>query len=193
MTMLEGSFLKNKLGPLPTWAWMAIGLGIALAVSVWQKNRAGNEAKDPEEPADASSDYTLPENLAPTYAFVDADTTLVTQTNTWPSRPPGGGRPGPPTVPTKPPVTLPDIKPRPIPVKPAPQPPAGTTVTVVKWAKGQKNGTPSTVWGIAEKVYGKATQGLVAKIWDAPQNATLKKKRGVPDKIQPGDKIWVPK
>ncbi len=194
MAMLEGSFLKNKWGPLPAWVWMALGLGIAVIISVWQKNKAGGDEAETEE-NDETAEYTLPENLAPTYAFVDADTTLVNQTNTWPSRPPGGGRPGPPTVPTKPPVVVkPPVKPPPVvKPKPAPKPPAGTTVTVVKYTKNPKKGTPSTIWGIAEKVYGKATGALVSKIWNAPQNATLKKKRGAPEKIQPGDKVWVPK
>lgn len=190
--MLEGSFLKNKWGPLPAWVWMALGIGIAVIISVWQKNKGAGE--EVAEENDETAEYTLPENLAPTYAFVDADTTLVNQTNTWPSRPPGGGRPGPPTTPTKPPAKPPvSTKPPTVKPKPAPKPPAGTTVTVTKWAKGQKKGTPSTIWGIAEKVYGKATGALVKKIWDAPQNATLKKKRGAPEKIQPGDKVWVPK
>lgn len=35
-----GNAFTRKLGPLPVWAWMGIGLGAALAYSSWRKNKA---------------------------------------------------------------------------------------------------------------------------------------------------------
>lgn len=34
-----GNAFTRKLGPLPVWAWMAVGLGLAIAYSSWRKNK----------------------------------------------------------------------------------------------------------------------------------------------------------
>jgi nucleoid-associated protein YgaU len=187
--MLESSFLTNKWGPLPAWAWMGLGLGGALAVASWNKNRSADDGDGGGGGDVVSQKYELPDSIQPSYVFQNYD-----QDQTWINVPPAGGSVDVPPVAkpptTKPPVTTQPVKP---PVKPKPAPaPSGTYVTVVPFKKGQKKGTPSTLWGIAEKVYGKATQALWQQIWNAPQNAALKKKRGAPDKIQPGDRFWVP-
>jgi hypothetical protein len=190
---LSGSFVGKKLGPLPVWAWMGLGLGGALAISTWRSNKAASEEDETASADDpVIQSYEMPDSIQPTYTFqnYDQDRTYITM----PSMPPAGGRPATPveTVPatTTPTTTTPAATST---VKPAAAAPKGVWVTVVKWAKGQKAGTPSTLWGIAEKVYGKGKGGTWTKIWNAPQNAALKKKRGKPELIQPGDKFWVPK
>lgn len=187
--MLDGSFFKRQLGPMPMWAWMGLGLGGALAVASWRSNKARSNAEDANTVGSGVlQGYKLPESLQPTYTFIDQDRTLVTVNQA----PPGGGRPpdAPKPGPTPTPAPAPTPKPTPAP-KPQPAPaPAGQWATVVKWAKGQGRGTPSTLWGIAEKFYGNGATWQ--QIWNAPQNAAVRGKRGAPEKIKPGDKIWVP-
>jgi hypothetical protein len=190
--MLDSTFLKNKWGPLPAWAWMGLGLGGALAVASWTKNKKGNDAQEPDGDI-VSQMYQLPDGVQPSYVFQNYD-----QDQTWINVPPAAGRgPNvpPPPAGTPPPSTTPPpvTKPPSTPPKPAPAPaPAGKWVTVVPYKKGQKTGTPSTLWGIAELVYGKGKGPSWKQIWTAPQNAALTKKRGAPEKIQPGDRFWVP-
>lgn len=161
------SFVTQKTGPLPNWMWMAIGLGLALAYAAWKSSK-DKTAKD-DKKATQGMDY--PDWVkAPTYAFVDADSTVNTQY----AYPPGGGRPpGPGPGPAPEPTPAPD----------------GQSVSVVKWTR--KNAPwNSTLSGIAEHVWGNGN--LWQAIWFAPQNKALREQRGDPEEIQPGDKIWVP-
>lgn len=132
MAILEGSFVRKKLGPLPVWAWMGLGLGAALVVSTWQRNKQA--ASTGEEVASGQTSdaygvsqmYQLPETLQPTYAFVDADTTLVTL----PTHPPGGGRP--PTAPAGGPTTTPATPSTPVVAGPLTRKAPGTAPTSIK-------------------------------------------------------------
>ncbi len=180
---LDSTFLTNKWGPLPAWAWMGLGLGGALAIASWRSSQAKSGQGKPAGDAVAQN-YQLPDSLQPSYAFVEGNTTII-------NTPPGGGRNRGPLVPA-PPVTAPPTEPPPVvPTQPPPPAaPAGQYVTTVKWASGQPKGTPSTLWGIAEKFYGNGSGWQ--QIWSAPQNAAIRAKRGAPEKIQPGDSIWVP-
>lgn len=177
-------FWKKKTGPLPNWAWGGLIGGGAIAVASWRRNKAAGAKSDQEDTS--SSDLQLPDSVQPTYAFVDADTTNIT---VQPS-PAGGGRPPVSTLPA--PVDNKPKPPPPPPVPPKPKPPAapkGKYVTVVKWT-AKNPPWNSTVWGIATHLLG--PKASWQSVWNAPQNAALKKKRGAPEKIQPGDKIWVP-
>jgi len=184
-----GPFYTKKVGPMPVWAWMAIAVGALLAVSTWQKNKAASTA---EETA-AVSTATVPDDLRPMYTFVDADTTLVSQNTTvagrtrLPSKPPPTPTPTT-TTPTPTPTTTTPTTTTPTTTTTEP---AGRWVTIVKWTSGQKEGTPSTLWGVAKMVYGDGKFWNI--IWNAPQNAALKAKRKNNERlIQPGDKVWVP-
>lgn len=186
MILPEGSFVTQKAGPLPVWAWMGLGLGLALAVASWNKNKA-DQGK-----TGVVQQYELPENIDPQFTFVDADTHLTTIEN----HPPGGGRPPAAPVPPPPPLVinfpqLPKLPVITLPKPPPPPPPGGLWQTVVKYVKNPPRGTPSSLWGMAEKHYGNGT--LWPRIWNAPQNAALRARRGAPEKIQPGDKFWIPK
>lgn len=210
--MLEGSFVRKQVGPLPMWAWMGLTLGAALAYVSYRNGKT---------PTTKATDSTLPaDNLGPLYVIqnYDQDQTYVTV----PTAPPAGGRPpgpppGPPVggrpisipripppvfrIPPAPPAgggpisipQLPTTPPFRTPTVPAPTPPAapaGQWADVVKWMAGQPAGTPSTLWGMAEKFYGNGASWR--QIWDAPQNAAIRSKRGTPEKIQQGDRFWVP-
>lgn len=186
-------FWKKKTGPMPNWAWGGLGLGAAVAYSSWQRNRAAGDEAAADE-ATSTSGINMPESVHPTYVFQDADTNNFT----WPSAPPGGGRP-----PTPDPTPDPDPDPVPRPPTPKPPPPAkkppparkpppapkGKWVTVGKW-NARKAPWNSTVWGITNKLLGPKVSWKT--VWGASQNASLRSKRKDPTKIQPGDRIWVP-
>lgn len=176
-------FWKKKMGPLPNWAWGALGLGAAVAYSSWQKNKADGEKADPT----STSGINMPESIQPTYVFQDSDTTNIT----WPDRPAGGGRPPVTTLPAPAPST--GYKPPAVPPPPrTPAPPASPTGKYVTVTKFTTKNPPwnSTIWGITTKLLGPKAQWQA--VWNAPQNAALKTKRKDPTKIQPGDKVWVP-
>lgn len=194
-------FFTRRVGPLPMWAWMGLAVGAGLGVIGWQNARGGKPAADDGQ--GVTQEY--PTTLDPTWVFQHYDQDQTFTNVTVPNAPPGGGRTGPP-IGTNPPV----FKPRPVPVTPPaapigtnppvfqpkpvpaapPPPPAGTWITAVPWAKGQPKGTPSTLWGMAERAYGNGN--LWSTIWSAPQNAAVRSKRGAPEKIQPGDRFWAP-
>lgn len=170
---LQGSFVMQKSGPLPNWAWMGLGLGAALAYAAWKSNKAKAEkavqSAAPVGPNGADS-RRMGSAYGITYAFVDADSTVNTQY----AYPPGGGRP--PGGPPKPPDPTPA--------------PDGQWVDIVKWTRHNAPWN-SMVSGIAAKIYG--DENAWRRIWYAPQNDALRKlRKGDPEEIQPGDKIWVP-
>jgi hypothetical protein len=195
----EGSVWTEKKGPLPVWAWAGLGLGGAVLYASWKRNKAASDSSSSDDSGDVTAhDVNGNSALQPTYAFVDADTTNVTVQ----AAPPGGGRP-PTPMPLPAPVTGvkptgPIVKPLPKPSAPsvpkptpAPAAPKGQYVTVTKW-NAKSPPWNSTLWGIATHVLGPKANWKT--VWNAPQNAALRKKRNNdPTKIQPGDKVWVPK
>lgn len=91
---LKGSIIWQKKGPLPVWAWAAIGLGVVLAVSMWRRNKA--EATSTEV---ATGDPgTLPGNQSAGPIFVVPGAATPAVNVTVPTAPPGAGRPRPPGV-----------------------------------------------------------------------------------------------
>lgn len=182
------TWAKRKVGPLPLWAWMGLVLGLLLAFASWRRSR---------QEAAAAADgvqqtYELPESIQPFYTNIFNPVNLATPSAT----PPGGGRPSTkpsvkplPSVPRPPATQTPTPTPTPI---PAPAAPKGQWVTVVGWKSNQPAGTPSTLWGMAEKVYGSGKGSMWPSIWNAPQNAAVRTKRGSADNIRAGDKFWVP-
>lgn len=215
------SFLTQKMGPLPTWAWMGLGLGGALVISVARKNKAGA----PVGTTSTLGGTNLPGNVVPQYTFVDESSV-----NTSVNLPPGAGRP--PDAPPPPPVAQgPGLLSDPF------QPPPGTYTSDFSgftdagtswinsfigqwWDSGTPNpageyvtvdrGNMSDLNGIAEAIYGPtqwdASTGQQMDVgrsrsdWltiaEAPQNNDVLLSRWNPDTsnydLQPGDKIWVP-
>lgn len=182
-----GSILTRKTGPMPNWVWMALILLLALGFSMWQRNKASTE---PDAAVDTSTETTSLDNQTPPPVFIlpqnPQPTVPVNVTITNPA-------PTPATPPAAPPVAV-----KPAPTSPAPKPAAPAkpapaqyaTVTVSKYTTKNPPWN-STLWGIAKHYgYGAANTNFNA-IWNDPKNAALKKKRGQPTKIQPGDKIYV--
>lgn len=182
---LEGSFVMEKTGPLPNWAWMGLGLGAAVAFASWQRNKKAGMEEEPGGPRAPVEVGDLPESLQPTYAFVAGDTILNQD-----FAPPVGGRPpnkpGPTQPAPKPETPAPKPPPKP---KPKPSAPKGKWVTVAKW-NATKAPWNSTIWGISNRLLGSKVPWQ--NVWNAPENRSLKSKRKDPTKIQPGDKVWVP-
>jgi hypothetical protein len=161
---------------------MAILLLAALVYSLWKRNQAGSGAEELDGPVveDVPGNQTpppvfiLPQNPQPTVPV----NVVVNNPTTPPGAPPAATRP------TVPPV----VKPKPT----APSKPAVAYQTV-KVAKYTSKNPPwnSTLWGIAKNAgYGSSSQNWTS-IWNDPKNAALKKKRVKPERIQPGDTIYV--
>lgn len=164
---VSGDLLTKKLGPLPTWGWMAAGLGLVL---LWRKYESDKSAKaaalnGTTTPTAGYLSGHLPSNIQPQFTQVNEQqySTSINSGNT-------GSFNGPPTS--------------------APLPPDGQFVTVTKWKKNQPAGTPSTLSGIAQQLWGNGA--LWVAIWNDPKNAQLKATRGTPEKVQAGDQVWVP-
>lgn len=102
---LPKSFIWDKWGPLPAWAWMSIALGGAVIIAVWRKNQ--ETAAPTNDPTAAGVAGSLPYNAtapvvwktdifnqipAPTVVPVPGPAQVVTIPNV----PPGGGRTDPP-------------------------------------------------------------------------------------------------
>lgn len=185
---LQKSFLTNKLGPLPTWAWMLIGLGIAVTIAVIRSNKAAAAKKTAEQP-DTSTDSSTGDvdliggNQRPPIVFQNYSTSIF--------QPPAGGRAMPPAAP--PATTLPPGPGTPAPPTTTTAPPTNTShgswVTVARWTAHNAPWN-STLYGIAAHV--KHNGNLWPSIWNAPQNAALKARRKKPEEIRAGDKIFVP-
>jgi hypothetical protein len=194
-----GNIITNKLGPLPVWAWGIVILGGAYGLKLWNARKAGRGTAKTSAGYDSAN---LPSNVQPFYtqvneggsqSYVNSPVTTIgrqvlsdnaigvqQQANAGAV---GNGNtvtvplpPGSPTTPVAAPVV-------------APPAPAGQWLTTVKWNPRQKN-APSTLTGLSLQAYGNA--GAWQRIWNAPQNADLVRRRGSPSKIQPGDRFWAP-
>lgn len=184
-----GSILTRKTGPLPNWVYMAILLLVALVFSVWRGNRS--QANAVEEGPSEEEEYGLPGDQTPPPVFILPQNPQPA-VNVTVNNPAGANKPTtPPSAPpaaTKPPATKPAPKPS------APSKPAVSyqKVTVQKYSSKNPPWN-STLWGIAKaNGYGASGKNWTS-IWNDPKNAAIKKKRGAPEKIQPGDVIYVRK
>lgn len=180
--------LMRRYGGVPVWAYVAVILALLLIVAYWRARRT-----DATATAVATGDGTeLPgDQAAPPVFIVPAG----------PAGPPGApGAPGAPGIPgpAGPPATVPPAPPgggrtTPPATVPAPKPtaPVGVTIPVVKWTKSNPPWA-STLSGIFAHFKGKTTAKSWQEIWNHPANAALRKKRGAAERIQAGDKIFVP-
>lgn len=170
------SLLTRKLGPLPTWGWMGVGLGGVLVWRYVAGRKAAASGSSSSGTTTITSGYKLPSNIPPQFTNVDernfSNIGNVNSGNTTTNN-------GLPAAPAVAPV-------------PAPAAPDGHYVTVVQYRRGdeKRHGIPSSPWGIAELEFGNAR--LWPGIWNDPHNASLKEKRGDPQKLQGGDQVWVP-
>ena len=168
------SFLTEKHGPLPAWAWLGIGVVGLILISQYKKNPLVTKATTPTVPGDQT---------APPVVVVSYPPIIV------PSPTPSGGRPPTPRPKPRPPVFKKPIhKPlhRPVIHPPRSHTPTpshtGQYVTVAKW---NSTNAPwnSTLWGIAQHFYG---DGNMWHLLAAANHIAD------PKKIQPGQRILIP-
>lgn len=181
----KGSIIWEKKGPLPVWAWALIVLGVLLAWSLWRKNKTASTAN-----ATVTGDGSpLPgDQTAPSIFIVPPASpppvNVTVPVTTVPAGPPVGD-----TTTTAPPAggAAPPSGPPAGTGSPVPSPP-GVYVTVAKYTSSNPPWN-STLWGIWNHY--KSTSNWQA-IWNHPLNTDLRNRRGAYNKIQPGDKIFVP-
>lgn len=177
------SMLTNKIGPLPTWAWMLIGLGLAIAISVVRSNKKNSDAKAAEQSTgtDANGVQLVGGNQRPPIVFQDYVTSIF--------QPPAGGRTCPPACPP-PPAPACSGPACPPPCPPDSGPPCGQWVTLSKCGRGGRRQWDSDIYGCAQQLCG--SRDKWKDIWDCPENAPLRTRRKSPDACQPGDRVWCP-
>jgi len=184
-----GSLLTRRIGPLPTWQWLAVITLAGLAYYVLvarKKTAAATSSTSTTSPTTSSADVPqfVIQNTFPSPPMTPAANNITVNV-------PDQDTQAPPT-PTNPvsPVRRGPALPLPAPTTPVHQTlPAkiGKTVTVTKWTA--KNAPwSSTISGIAAQSGIKNWQ----TVWNAPQNAALRAQRKKPELIQPGDKVYVP-
>lgn len=197
---LNMELLTRKLGPMPTWCWMLAGLGAAVLYKTVRDNKKASDAQtaDGSSTGAAAGAQLIGGDQAPPVVFQN----YTTITN--PIVPPGAGRMhtpaypptwatpvinGPPAATPPPAPTPPTAAPPPAP--PAPTQPRGQWVTVAKFTTKNPPWN-STLSGIAKQIKGSAATSVWSAIWNAPENAAERARRKAPNKIQPGDRIFVP-
>lgn len=167
----SGGILTKKIGPLPTWGWMAVGLGVAVIIATVKKDKTDSTGSDGKIKGGGAQSPAYGEGYSegvdliggsqrPPVVFQNFTSILGT--------PAFGGRPFPPSA-----------GPR----------ADGQWVTIAPW---KKHGAPwdSTLAGIAQQLYG--DESLWTTIWNAPANRSLMQRRKDPKNLQNGDKVWVP-
>lgn len=173
---LRGSIIWQRKAGLPVWAWGGIALVLVLVI-VWWRGRGQADAN-----STTTGDEDVPGNQTPPPVFIvpQAPNPIITTpiTVTVPEAPPGGGRPGPPPVPPGMP-----------PPAPTPAPPGGY-VSVSKYPD-KTAPREDTLYDIAQS-WLPAGANQWKQIWTHPLNADLVRKRKAPEKIQSGDKLFVP-
>jgi hypothetical protein len=176
---LRGSIIWQKKGGLPVWAWGGLVLLVAL-VFVWWRGRGDQTQAQADQAATGYDNLPGDQSAPPVFVVPQAPNPIITTpiTVTVPAAPPGGGRDGPPQVPPGQP-----------PPQPTPSPPGGY-VSVTKYPD---NTAPkeATLWDIAHS-WLPAGAAQWKQIWTHPLNADLAKKRRAPERIQAGDKLFVP-
>lgn len=181
-----GSTLSARIGPLPTWQWIALitAAGVAYYLLIG-KNKAGTTAPATDATADTTPANDVPQfviqNYLPPYAPAMAQTTPTQTTPDQDVNPVGPPAPAPttPSAPAK--VPTPTAK---TPIK---QPKAKASVKVVKYTTKNPPWN-STISGIANH-YGIRDWHTV---WNSPLNAALRARRKNPQSIQPQDVVYVP-
>jgi len=190
-----GSLLTQRAGPLPMWGWGVVILGAAYGFKLYKDRKAGTgQARQSTTTSAGYQSSALPSNIQPFYtqvneggnqSYVNSPVTTIGRQVLTGDNSTGVSQVAQTQITTPPP---PQTVTAPVPVVQAPQP-QGQWLTVVKWNPNNRN-APSTLSGLALEAYGNAS--LWKKIWEAPQNASLRARRGDPTRIQPGDRFWAP-
>ena len=169
--------LKQRRFGLPVWVWVIILLGLLVLVASWRRNRKGGGVEMETTGDDTSQVYRGPvinvDAPPPPDVNVVVNVPKPPKPTTGPATPPAGGGTSPTTPPT-----------------PTPTPP-GKMISVTTYTASNPPWN-STIWGIWNHY--RSQNGLTnwQALWNHPQNAALRKLRGVPEHIRPGDKVFVP-
>ena len=119
-----GNVLTHKLGPLPTWVWIAV-IGLGIIAWSWWKNKSADAASTANTASSSTPADQVPQFVNQTYTTVTPPSVNVTDTDTAPATPaPPGGHP--PT-----PVPVKTVAPKPVAPKPQ-QPPIFNKTYIVK-------------------------------------------------------------
>lgn len=173
--------LTKKLGPLPVWGWMIVGVGIAVVLASVNGQRAKDKATTDKENGGDGGGY------GGTYGMNDYGgygvnliggsqrPPVVFQNSTNIVTPPMGGRPFPPSAPGT----------------PQPCPPAAGRWITIPGRKGAPCGpTGNPLLKIAQELF--SNGDLWRSIWEASENQALRARRKTPMRLQGGDQVWVP-
>lgn len=182
------SFLTNKIGPLPTWAWMGIGLGAAVMIAYMRADKSAVKAKTDGEPQGA--EYGTANYGSGQAGFTEIGGSqrppVITQLyNTSIFQPPVGGRTEPPACPPTPQAPCSGPTCSPLPQNCQPQ---GKWVRLESSCGPRRSSWASSLASIAKK-FGYADVNV---IWNSPENAQLKQRRKDPKFLHAGDRIFVP-
>ena len=121
-----GNVLTHKLGPLPTWVWIAV-IGLGIVAWSWWKSKSADAASSASTASSSTPADQVPQFVNQTYTTVTPPTVNVTTPAapaTTPVTPPPGA-----TAPTPTPVKT--TAPKPVAPKPA-QPPIFNKTYIVK-------------------------------------------------------------
>lgn len=172
--------LTKKLGPLPTWGWMAVGLGVAVIIASVTKGKGGGTSS--KSANGGTGDQSGSAGGADTAYGPDliggnqrAPVVFQNYTTTLNNIPPAAGRPFPPCGPVGPPCP--------------PSGQAGEWIVLSSTRHGKAQWR-SSVQGCAQELLGDRSQWRT--IWNDPQNASLRFRRRDPGNCHAGDRIWIP-
>lgn len=197
--------LLRRIGPLPVWLWFIV-LVLALAAIIWWRRRRAAQTEDSGSSSSTTITpgpggvltYDQPQ-LIPVFPSDFTITLLRPEPDQDDTLPPPAEPPPPPPAteppPPKEPVPPPNTSGPTIPKERVPQY-EGATITVKKYTEPNPH-MESTLWGIWElyskiSTFFRTTAKTWQEIWNHPANADLRAKRGAPENIREGDKIFVP-
>ena len=172
--------LTKKIGPLPTWGWMAVGLGVAVIIASINSNKkksaedAAAKGQGGDLAATYGSDYGYGAS-GPIYLGGSQRPPVIFQNYTSNiDLPPMGGRPFPPCAPGS----------------PVPCPPSPGRWVSVPGRRGPQGSHGNPLATLAKELFG--SPDLWRSIWEAPENQALRARRKTPFMLRCGDRVWVP-
>ena len=182
------SFLQGKWGPLPVWAWGAIGLVAAYMYNKYKANQAAQQAQTQNQNQSASSETQA---VAPEFVI---ENNMPAEAE-GPEAPTSAGPPVPPSTPVKVPIGHPPIPGGP-PIAVHPKPPTGHPKTKAPIEYRVPAGSGQSFSSIAKKFGYKAGGEALYQynITSSPHSAAAKqemKSRG-PNKLFGNELIYIP-
>lgn len=123
-----GNVLTHRLGPLPTWVWIAIAAALIIAYS-WWKSKSADTASSANTASSSTPADQVPQFVNQTYTTVTPPSVNVTTGAAAPATP---ATPAAPATPAPTPAPVKTVAPKPVAPKPAQPPIFNKTYTVKK-------------------------------------------------------------